>query len=47
MLKRWRLLLKENQLILFNMAAMGSIRFINVLESKHIDFRPQFAELTH
>ncbi len=37
---------KENQLILFNMAAaMGSIRFLNVLESKHIDFRPQFAEV--
>jgi len=36
----------EKQLILFNIAAaMGSIRFINVLEHKHIDVMPKFAEL--
>ncbi len=38
--------LKNNQLILFNMAAaMASIRFINVLEEMHIDVLPQFAEV--
>lgn len=36
---------KEDQIIFFNMAAaMGSIRFINVLEDMHIDVRPKFAE---
>ncbi|AVQ35468.1 NAD/NADP-dependent octopine/nopaline dehydrogenase family protein [Staphylococcus kloosii] len=38
--------LTNDQLILFNMAAaMGSIRFINVLEDMHIDTMPQFAEV--
>lgn len=36
----------EDQLIVFNIAAaMGSIRFINVLEKMHIDVMPRFAEL--
>ena len=35
----------NEQLIFFNMAAaMGSIRFINVLEDMHIDTMPKFAE---
>lgn len=36
----------DKQLILFNIAAaMGSIRFINVLEDMHIDVMPKFAEV--
>ncbi|MCY1049424.1 octopine dehydrogenase, partial [Mammaliicoccus sciuri] len=39
-------LINNDQLILFNIAAaMGSIRFINVLEKKHIETMPKFAEL--
>ncbi|HCU7615340.1 TPA: NAD/NADP octopine/nopaline dehydrogenase family protein [Staphylococcus aureus] len=35
----------DNQLIFFNMAAaMGSIRFMNVLEYRHIETKPQLAE---
>lgn len=35
----------DNQLIFFNMAAaMGSIRFMNVLEDRHIETKPQLAE---
>ncbi|GGI43154.1 NAD/NADP-dependent octopine/nopaline dehydrogenase family protein [Mammaliicoccus stepanovicii] len=38
--------LKDDQLILFNMAAaMGSIRFINVLEQSHSEVMPKFAEI--
>ncbi|MEX5938022.1 NAD/NADP octopine/nopaline dehydrogenase family protein [Mammaliicoccus sciuri] len=39
-------LINNDQLILFNIAAaMGSIRFISVLEKKHIETMPKFAEL--
>lgn len=39
-------LINNDQLILFNIAAaMGSIRFINVLEKQHIETMPKFAEL--
>ena len=35
----------SDQLIFFNIAAaMASIRFINVLEDKHIEVEPKFAE---
>ncbi len=35
----------DNQLIFFNMAAAnGSIRFMNVLEDRHIETKPQLAE---
>ncbi|MCU5745204.1 NAD/NADP octopine/nopaline dehydrogenase family protein [Staphylococcus sp. SQ8-PEA] len=37
--------IKDEQLIFFNMAAaMGSIRFMNVLEDMHIQTEPRFAE---
>ena len=35
----------NEHLIFFNIAAsMGSIRFMNVLEDRHIDVHPKFAE---
>lgn len=38
--------IKAHQLIFFNIAAaMGSIRFMNVLEDMHIDVMPKFAEV--
>lgn len=38
--------INENQIIFFNMAAaMGSARFINVLEDEHLEVRPHFAEV--
>ncbi|PTL16273.1 octopine dehydrogenase [Staphylococcus gallinarum] len=38
--------LKSEQLIFFNMAAaMGSIRFLNVLEEMHIETKPKLAEV--
>lgn len=38
--------ISNDQIILFNMAAaMGSIRFMNVLEDMHIDVKPIYAEM--
>ena len=34
----------EEQIIFFNIAAMGSIRFMNVLEERHINIQPKYAE---